>query len=110
MALSTKPWGSITQTDYADANDYCDASLIDQNKPGQSKTKTACKLQVREPQKLGGMVNRNGLFAAVAVLAGARGGVDIPMAAKKTAARMALRLYRENKLEPPASLVKLAQG
>lgn len=25
LVLSTKPWGTITEADYADAGDYCDA-------------------------------------------------------------------------------------
>lgn len=97
-------------SDYADAADYCDASLIDQNPSGQAKIKTNCKLQVREPKAMGGMVNRNGMGAAAAVLAGGRGGVNASPEEKRTAARALVRLYRDNQLTPPASIVKLAQG
>jgi hypothetical protein len=108
VAVSEKPWGSITAADYADAADYCSASLVDLNPAGESKTKDRCYLPVREPRSMGGNLNRNGVYAAAAVLAGSRGGVDIPAAEKKRAARTLVGHYRTLKTDPPESLVNLA--
>jgi hypothetical protein len=105
MPISGKPWGSISESDYKDAEQFCKACLIDLNDPGKPKTKAACKLPIREP---GGAVNRNAVHAAAAALAGARGGVDAPLAQKRKAARKLLSLYAELKEEPPESLRQLA--
>ncbi|HEX5451286.1 MAG TPA: hypothetical protein VFW86_02765 [Candidatus Limnocylindrales bacterium] len=105
MAVSDKPWGQFSDADYPDADAYCRASLIDLNPAGQPKTKDACKLRVREP---GGDLNRNGVHAAAAVLAGARGGVDAPAAAKRAAARKLVGLYGQLNETPPDSVRRLA--
>jgi hypothetical protein len=104
-AISTKPWGSISESDYPDADAFCAACLIDLNPPGDAKTKDRCKLPVREP---GGAVNRTAVHAAAAALAGARGGVDAPPAAKRQAARALIRLYRQMDEEPPERIRRLA--
>ena len=108
--FSDRAWGSISEGDYADAGDFCAASLIDLNPSGQEKSKANCKLPVREPKAMGGRVNRNALGAAAAALAGARGGVKAPTADKRKAARSLIRLYGEGKMEPPESLRRLAGG
>lgn len=100
---SDKPWGSISESDYKTPEAYCRACLIDLN-TGE-KTKDKCKLPVREP---GGALNRNGVHAAAAALAGARGGVSAPPEAKRSAARKLIRLYGELGEEPPDSLRRLA--
>jgi len=105
MAVSDKPWGSISESDYKDAEQFCRACLIDLNEPGKPKVKEQCKLPVREP---GGALNRNGVHAAAAALAGARGGVQAPLDEKRKAARKLLALYQELKEEPPESIKKLA--
>lgn len=105
MPFSNKPWGTVSESDYPDANSYCSASLIDMNAPGEEKIKGKCKLPVKEP---GGTYNRNAIHAAAAVLAGARGGVDAPPEEKRRAARKLIRLYREMDEEPPESLRRLA--
>lgn len=64
-------------------------------------------LPVREP---GGAVNKSALGAAAAALAGARGGVQAPAAAKRRAARTLMRLYGAADMEPPESLRRLAGG
>lgn len=109
MAVSEKPWSSVSESDYADAGALCAASLINLNDgPRSDWTKGNCKLRVREP---GGAVNRAGAHAAAAVLAGARGGVDAPPEAKRAAARALLSIYRNQlKEEPPESLVRLGRG
>lgn len=106
MAISTKAWGGFSAADYKDADAYCAACLIDTNPTGKPKTKDACKLPVREP---GGDTNANGVHAAAAALAGARGGVDAPAPAKKVAARKLINLYGELKETPPDSVRRMAQ-
>jgi len=105
VAISDKPWGSISESDYQDAEAFCGACLIDLNPAGKPKVKALCKLPVKEP---GGAVNRNGVHAAAAVLGGARGGVDAPPEEKRAAARKLIRLYAQMNEEPPDSLRRLA--
>jgi hypothetical protein len=105
MAVSDKPWGSISDSDYKDAAAFCKCCLIDLNEQGKDKVKGMCKLPVYEPD---GTLNRNGVHAAAAALAGARGGVKAPLNEKRKAARKLLRLYAELKEEPPESIKKLA--
>jgi len=105
MPFSGKPWGSISESDYKDADAFCAACLIDLNEPGAQKVKAKCKLPVKEP---GGQYNVNAIHAAAAALAGARGGVDAPPEEKRKAARRLVRLYAEMKEEPPESLRRLA--
>lgn len=65
-------------------------------------------LPVREPD---GTVNRVACHMAAAMLSGARGGVSAPMAKKRAAAQMLVRIYRQNLDEtPPESLRRLARG
>jgi len=109
--VSTRPWSEITEADYEDAIDFCEASLINLNEgPRDEWVKAKCKLRVYEPRKMGRALNRNGVIAAAAVLAGARGGVDAPPEAKRRAARKLLQLYRELEMEPPESLRRIAEG
>lgn len=103
--FSDKPWGSISEADYRDADAFCAACLIDLNPPGKDKTKANCKLPVKEP---GGAYNRNAIHAAAAALAGARGGVQAPPEEKRRAARALIRLYRQMNEEPPESLKQIA--
>lgn len=105
MPFSDKPWGSVSESDYKTAEQFCSACLIDLNPPGKEKIKGKCKLPVKEP---GGTYNRNAIHAAAAVLAGARGGVQAPPEAKRAAARKLIRLYREMEEEPPESLRRMA--
>ena len=107
--MSTRPWGSIKESDYEDAEDFCGACLIDLNKPGEDKVKARCKLPVYEPKKMGRALNRNAVVAAAAALAGARGGVKAPPEAKRKVARTLVRLYRrELKEDPPESILRIA--
>jgi len=103
--ISERAWGPIAESDYADAGDFCRASLIDLNPKGQEKTKALCKLPVREPRSAGGAVNRNGVHAAAQRI----GQVDAPAAAIRRAASMLVRLYRQLGDEPPESLRELAR-
>ena len=109
MPISNRPWSDISESDYADAGDYCAASLIDLNE-GSDKSKGLCKLPVREPRSMGGALNRNGVHAAYNALAGGRGGVQASPDVKRKAARRLLSLYRELNEEPPEGLRRLASG
>lgn len=106
MAVSNEPWSNFSDSDYADAGAFCDASLINLNQgPRREWTKANCKLRVYEPD---GDLNRNGVHAAAAVLAGGRGGVQAPPEAKRSAARKLVSLYLQLKEQPPDSLRRLA--
>jgi hypothetical protein len=104
MAVSDKPWGQFSEADYTPA-EFCRAALIDTN-PSGPVTKAKCKLPVMEPN---GDINRNGVHAAAAVLAGARGGVDAKASDKRFAAKRLIGWYRVLKEDPPDSLVSLAR-
>jgi len=103
VAVSNRPWGDITEADYT-PEQFCRAALIDLNPSSEAKTKGRCKLPVKEPN---GDLNRNGVHAAAAVLAGARGGVDAPPEMKRAAARRVMAYYRELDEEPPPSIVRI---
>src|SRR6266702_3132182 len=103
--ISTKPWSSFSQADYSDDQWYA-ACLINLNTgPRSSWSKGKAKLPVREPS---GALNANAISAAAGVLAGARGGVDAPPAAKKAAARQLVAMYSQLRQDPPQSLRNLA--
>jgi len=104
MPISERAWGGFSEADYTPAQ-FCAGVLIDLNPPGQDKVKALCKLPVLEP---GGALNRNGVHAAAAVLAGGRGGVQAPPAAKRAAARKLLARYGELQEDPPESIRQLA--
>lgn len=63
-------------------------------------------LPVREPS---GALNRNGVHAAAAALAGARGGVNASSQMKRGAAQRLIGLYRELDEEPPESVRRMAK-
>lgn len=101
---TNKPWsGSASRFDDADA--YCSSCLVDMNPSGKAKIKGNCHLPVKEPN---GDLNSNGVHAAAAALAGARGGVKIPASEKKAAAKKLLGYYRQLKQDPPESLKNIA--
>lgn len=102
--VSNRPWGEIKESDYT-LEQWHRACLIHLH-DGEPTSKEQCKLPVREPD---GTLNRNGIHAAAAALAGARGGVKAPMEDKRKAAKKLVSLYR-NVLdeEPPESILKLA--
>lgn len=109
--VSTRPWSEITEADYEDAVDFCEASLINLNEgPRDEWVKAKCKLPVYEPRKMGRALNRNAVIAAAAALAGARGGVKAPPEEKRRAARKLLQLYRQLDMDPPESLRQIAEG
>lgn len=102
MAVSDKPWGQFSAGDYT-PEQYAAACLV---VSGDRSVKDNCHLPVREPD---GTLNRNACHAAAASLAGARGGVQIPPDAKRSAARKLVSLYRgQLKEDPPPSLSRMA--
>lgn len=106
MAVSDKPWGQFSASDYT-PEQFCRAALVDENPSGEPKRKENCHLPVMEPD---GTVNRNGMMAAAAALAGARGGLKVSLPLRQQAARALLRMYRMHQMEPPDSLLRLAGG
>ena len=104
-SLSSAPWdGSASRWDTPES--YCSSCLVDLNDGSGPKVKGNCHLPVKEPR---GAYNRAALGAAAAALAGARGGgMSIPAAAKKSAARKLISLYNRFKLDVPPSLKNLA--
>lgn len=102
MNVSSKPWGAITASDYTDAQ-WSRACLI--HRPGPGTAKENDSLPVYEPD---GTLNRNGVFAAAARLAGAGGGVKATPAEKRDAAKRLLSLYREIGAKAPDSIQRLA--
>lgn len=99
-SISDKPWSDYTKADYS-MEQWHRACLICQHAPGMMTSKDQCKLPVRTPM---GVLNRNGIHAAAAALAGARGGVDATDAEKKAAKSKLVRLYAKLNEEAPDSL------
>jgi hypothetical protein len=104
--ISNKPW-EAKPGDYKNAAHYADSSLINLNDgPEDEWTLNNIKLPVKEP---GGALNKNAVFAAAAVLGGARGGIKAPPEAKKKAAKKLLVHYQTLQADPPDSLKRMAQ-
>lgn len=88
--ISERPWSEYTAADYT-VEQWHRACLIHQHQ-GAPTSKNQCKLPVRTPD---GAINRNGVHAAAAALAGARGGVQASPGEKADAAAALRRLYGE---------------
>lgn len=103
--ISNRPWSDFSESDY-DLEQWHRACLIHLH-DGEPTAKSQCKLPVREPD---GTLNRNGVHAAAAALAGARSILKAPPEEKRRAARMLIRLYRLMDEEPPESTKRIAGG
>lgn len=103
-SLSNKPWDG-SASNYKDAAAYATACLVDMNPPGQPKVKNLCHLPIQEPN---GDYNRAAMGAAAAALVGGRGGVQLPPAVKKSAARKLASIYARFQLPVPPSLKQAA--
>jgi len=103
--ISNKPW-DFKPADYGVPQRYCYYSLVNDNavKTGDW-TFDACHLPVYEPN---GDLSRNGVHAAAAALAGARGGVKTSAWAKRNAAKKLIRLYAQINEPVPDSIRRLA--
>jgi hypothetical protein len=101
--ISETPWSNYTKADYT-IEQWHAACLIHTHE-GKPTSKSECKLPVKTPT---GVLNRNGVHAAAAALAGARGGLKGVSADQKKKAGSALkRYYTELDDDLPESL---AQG
>lgn len=99
--ISEKPWGEISEADYT-LGQWHNACLIHLH-IGPPTSKSQCKLPVKTPN---GALNRNGVHAAVAALAGARATLKAPPTQKAKAAGALRRYYSELNEKPPESLMK----
>jgi len=103
--ISEKPWSDYSESDYT-LEQWHAACLIHQH-DGPPTSKAQCKLPVKTPN---GALNRNGVHAAAAALAGARGGVNASSEEKASAARALVRYYGQLDETPPSSISNLAHG
>src|SRR3954464_12127016 len=105
MHISEKPWGDYTEADYT-PHQWHAACLIHQH-DGLATSKAQCKLPVRTPN---GALNRDGVHAAAAALAGARGGTNASSEEKRKAGSALVRLYQELDEDAPDSVKALAHA
>lgn len=97
--ISERSWSDYTSADYT-LEEWHKACLIHIHN-GAPTSKSQCKLPVRTPN---GAINRNGVHAAAAALAGARSEIIASDAQKESAAKKLRSLYSELDEEPPNSL------
>lgn len=86
--ISEAAWSNYTKADYT-LEQWHNACLVHTH-DGSPTSKSQCKLPVKTPE---GTLNRNGVHAAAAALAGARGGLKGVSAEQKNKAAAALRRY-----------------
>lgn len=102
--LSEEPWSNFAKADYT-LEQWHAACLIHTHDEDPT-SKSECKLPVKTPD---GALNRNGVHAAAAALAGARGGLKgVSDDQKKKAAGALRRYYAQLDEDPPESLVQSA--
>jgi|SRR5580765_262516 len=99
--LSEKPWSDYTKADYT-LEQWHAACLIHQH-DGPPTSKDQCKLPVKTPN---GAVNRNGVHAAAAALAGARTPINASADEKGKAAKTLIHYYHQMNETPPPSLLQ----
>jgi hypothetical protein len=97
--ISTKPWSDYKESDYT-LTQWHNACLIHQH-DGPPTSKSDDKLPVKTPD---GVLNKNGVIAAAAALAGARGGVDATTEQKTAAKKALIGYYNQMNMPLPASL------
>ena len=98
--VSETPWSNWTKADYT--LEQWHAACLVHIHDGEPTSKSQCKLPVKTPD---GSLNRNGVHAAAAALAGARGGLKgVSEEEKKKAANALKRYYSQLDEEPPESL------
>jgi hypothetical protein len=100
--LSEEPWSNFTKADYTPEQWH--AACLIHTHEGEPTSKSECKLPVKTPD---GALNRNGVHAAAAALAGARGGLKgVSDDQKKKAGNALKRYYAQLDEEPPESLAQ----
>jgi hypothetical protein len=98
--ISEKAWSDFKKSDYT--LEQWHAACLIHTHDGASTSKSECKLPVKTPD---GTLNRNGVHAAAAALAGARGGLTgVSDDQKKKAAAALKRYYSQLDEDPPDSL------
>lgn len=98
--ISDRAWSSYKESDYS-ISQWHDACLVHDH-TGPPTSKAQCKLPVKTPN---GAVNSNGVQAAAAALAGARGGVKDVSQDQRASAITALKgYYKDMGKELPPSL------
>lgn len=101
VSISEKPWSDYTGADYS-IEQWHNACLIHQH-DGSPTSKSQCKLPVKTPN---GTLNRNGVHAAAAALAGARGGVNASPEEKASAIKQIRGAYSKLGEKPPPSMMQ----
>jgi hypothetical protein len=86
--ISEAAWSDFTKADYT--VEQWHAACVIHLHDGAPTSKSQCKLPVKTPN---GALNRNGVHAAAAALAGARGGLKGVSAEQKKKAGNALKRY-----------------
>jgi hypothetical protein len=99
LHISEQPWSNYTEADYT-IEQWHSACLIHLHS-GPPTSKSQCKLPVKTPD---GALNRNGVHAAAAALAGARTPLQAPPEQKAKAARALRGYYTKLGEMPPDSL------
>lgn len=99
IEVDETPWSNYKQSDYS-TTQWHNASLI-HNHSEAPTAKSQCKLPIKTPN---GVVNRHGVYAAAAVLAGSRGGVQATSEQKAEARRKLRTIYSQMAATPPPSL------
>ena len=103
--VSDRAWSEIRKPGDYTIEQWRRATLLDTGQ-GDPDDYDRYKLPVREPD---GTINRNGVHAAAAALAGARTPLQATPQQKRAAARRLLAIYRDVLGdEPPESLLRLA--
>src|SRR4051794_16544098 len=98
--ISEAPWSNYTKADYT--LEQWHAACVIHIHDGAPTSKSECKLPVKTPD---GALNRNGVHAAAAALAGARGGLKgVSDDQKKSATTALKRYYSQLDEDPPDSL------
>lgn len=101
--VSDKPWSDYKESDYS-LQQWHDACLVHQHTGGTPTSKTECKLPVKTPN---GVLNRNGVHAAAAALAGARSSINLTVPQKGEAARKIASLYTQLNEKPSPKLIEM---
>jgi hypothetical protein len=102
-AISEKAWSDYKKSDYSIAQ-WHQACVLHQH-TGEPASKDQCKLPVRTPN---GSLNRNGVHAAAAALAGARGGVQASPGQMATAKAALKKAYAQLDEQAPSSVQQSA--
>jgi hypothetical protein len=103
--VSDKPWSAYSESDYTVKQ--WDAACLIHNHGSGLTSKIQCKLPVKTPD---GTLNKDGVFAAAAALAGARTPLIASSAQKASAATQLLAYYKQLDATPPPSLTQMAHS